>query len=141
MAKKLKISSPSSPRIRHSGATYRVVRSDEVQEALRAETFAYKQDVGAAPISLSVLREDILTRVRSTGGRPALEGATRIQKIPLAPEDWTRLEEIAAHLSREGSSATAGQVASLILHRQLEYLSATRSRRAGEMSPLRPRGR
>lgn len=72
-----------------------------------------------APIGLHALRRELESRVRSTGGRPALDGATKIQKIPLKPEDWSRLEDLAARLSREGVSATAGQVASVMVHKQL----------------------
>ena len=48
------------------------------------------------------------------------------------PGDWSRLEELAARLSRQGVSATAGHVASVMVHRQLELLgsSPARHRRA-----------
>jgi hypothetical protein len=76
------------------------------------------------------LRRESESRVRSTGGRPALEGATKIQKIPLKPEDWSRLEELADQLSRQGVSATAGQVASVLVHSQLEILGPSAMRHA-----------
>jgi hypothetical protein len=80
------------------------------------------------PITLHALRRELETRIRSTGGRPALEGATKIQKIPLRPEDWSRLEELAARLSQQGVSATAGQVASVMVHTQLESLGPSVAR-------------
>ena len=49
--------------------------------------------------------------------------ASKIQKIPLKPEDWSRLEELASELSRRGVSATAGQVASVMVHSQLKRLA------------------
>ncbi len=135
MVTKLKIMSRSAGTIRHVGPAARSVRPEAIAKALGAEVVS-RENVHGAPISLHALRRELESRVRSTGGRPALEGATKIQKIPLKPEDWSRLEELANELSRQGVSATAGQVASVMVHSQLERLapSATRqirtSRRA-----------
>ena len=131
MAAKLKIASRSGGAIRHSGSAARSVGPEAIAKALGAE-IASRERVHGAPISLHALRRELESRVRSTGGRPALEGATKIQKIPMKPEDWSRLEEVAGELSRQGVSATAGQVASVMLHNELERLapSATRQTRA-----------
>ncbi len=131
MAAKLKIASRSGGAIRHSGSVARSIEPDTIAEALGAEVVS-RDNVHGAPIALHALRRELESRIRSTGGRPALEGATKIQKIPLKPEDWSHLEELADKLSREGVSATAGQVASVVLHRQLERLapSGTRDRTA-----------
>jgi len=129
MGSKLKVTSRAASAIRHSGPAFRTVGPDAVAKALGAEALP-REDVHDAPISLHALRRQLEIRVRSTGGRPSLEGATKIQKIPLKPEDWSRLEELAAQLSRQGVSATAGQVASVILRKQLELLeSATAGHR------------
>jgi hypothetical protein len=132
MATKLKIASRSAGAIRHSGSAARPVAPEEIAKALGAEIVP-KEHVHGAPMALHVLRQELESRVRSTGGRPALEGATKIQKIPLKPEDWSRLEELADELSRQGVSATAGQVASVMLHSQLEQLAplAPRAARRG----------
>ena len=131
MTAKLKITSRSTGAIRHVGTAARPVRPEAVAKALGAEIVS-RDNVQGAPISLHVLRQELQSRVRSTGGRPALEGATKIQKIPLKPEDWSRLEDLADELSRQGVSATAGQVASVMVHSQLKRLapSATRQARA-----------
>jgi hypothetical protein len=132
MAGKLKITNRSAGTIRHVGAALRSVGPDVIAKALGAEEIVSRENVHGAPIGLHALRRELESRVRSTGGRPGLDGATKIQKIPLKPEDWSRLEDLAARFSREGVSATAGQVASAIVHRQLELLgsSAARHRRA-----------
>ena len=129
MASKLKITSRSAGTIRHSGAVFRSVGLDAIAKALGAQEVVSRENVHGAPISLHVLRRELETGVRSTGGRPALEGATKIRKIPLRPEDWSRLEELAARLSRQGVSATAGQVASVMVHKQLELLEPSAARR------------
>lgn len=128
MASKLKITSRSAGTIRHAGAAFRSVGPDVIAKALGADEVVSKENVHGAPISLYALRRELETRVRSTGGRPSLEGATKIQKIPLKPEDWSRLEELAARLSRQGVSATASQVASVMVHRQLELLRSSPAR-------------
>src|SRR2546425_13186781 len=129
MAGKLKITSRSTGAIRHVGPAARPVAPEAIAKALGAELMS-RENAHGAPISLHALRQELQSRVRSTGGRPALEGATKIQKIPLKPEDWSRLEELAAQLSQQGVSATAGQVASVMVHKQLELLgSATAGRR------------
>jgi hypothetical protein len=129
MVAKLKITSRSAGAIRHAGAAVRSVAPETIAKALGAEIVP-KENVHGAPISLHALRRELESRVRSTGGRPALEGATKIQKIPLKPEDWSRLEELADGLSRQGVSATAGQVASVMVHTQLKRLAPLAKRQA-----------
>ena len=132
MAAKLKITSRSAGAIRHAGTAAQSVGPEVIAKALGADEIVSRENVHGAPISLHALRQELESRIRSTGGRPALEGATKIQKIPLKPEDWSRLEALADELSRQGVSATAGQVASVMVHSQLERLapSATRQTRA-----------
>jgi hypothetical protein len=122
MAAKLKITSRSLGTVRHVGTVARPVDPRAIAKALGAEIMS-RENVHGAPISLHALRRELESRVRSTGGRPALEGATKIQKIPLKPEDWSRLQHLADELSREGVSVTAGQVASVMVHSQLERLT------------------
>ena len=128
MATKLKLTSRSAGAIRHAGTAVRSVGPDVIAKALGAEEVVSRENVQGAPISLHALRGELESRIRSTGGRPALEGATKVQKIPLKPEDWSRLEELAARLSRQGVSATAGQVASVMVHSQLDLLAPSATR-------------
>lgn len=125
MAVKLKITSRSAGAVRHAGTAARSVGPEAIAKALGAAAIVSRGNVQGAPISLHALRRELESRVRSTGGRPALEGATKIQKIPLKPEDWSRLEKLADELSRQGVSATAGQVASVMVHSQLESLATS----------------
>ena len=79
MASKLKVTSRPASTIRHSGQALRTLGPDAVAKALGAEAVP-REDVHGAPISLHALRRQLEIRVRSTGGRPSLEGATKIQK-------------------------------------------------------------
>src|SRR3989449_9979022 len=108
MGSKLKVTSRPASAIRHSGPAFRTVGPDAVAKALGAEAVP-REDVHGAPISLHALRRQLEIRVRSTGGRPSLGGATKIQKIPLKPEDWSRLEELAAQLSQQGARQRLGK--------------------------------
>lgn len=128
MAAKLKITSRSAGAIRHGGTAARSVDPEAIAKALGGAEIVSRENVQGAPTSLHALRRELESRVRSTGGRPALEGATKIQKIPLKPEDWSRLEKLADELSRQGVSATAGQVASVMVHSQLERLATSGTR-------------
>lgn len=130
MTAKLKITSRSTGAIRYAGTAARSVSPEVFAKALGGAEIVSRENVHGAPISLHALRRELENRVRSTGGRPALEGATKIQKIPLKPEDWSRLEELADELSRQGVSATAGQVASVMVHNQLDRLAPSATRQA-----------
>jgi len=68
------------------------------------------------------VRQELLSRLTSTGGRPGLKGTTRRQKIPLDDEDWSRLQKIAEALNDDEVRPTPGQVASVLLHRLLENI-------------------
>ena len=94
MTAKLKIANRSGGAIRHSGSATLLPGPEPIAKALGADV-ASRERVHGAPIALHALRQELESRVRSTGGRPALQGATKIQKIPLKPEDWSRLEELA----------------------------------------------
>ena len=75
---------------------------------------------------LAALRSELLARLRSSGGRPGLRGATRRPKIPVEPADWARLNKAARRLSREwGRSLTAGQLASQLLRDKLREVLGT----------------
>jgi hypothetical protein len=128
MAARLKITSRSAGAIRHAGSAGRSIGPEAIAKALGAAEIVSRENAQGAPISLHALRRELERRVRSTGGRPALDGATKIQKIPLKPEDWSRLEKLADKLARQGVSATAGQVASVMVHSQLERLATSPTR-------------
>jgi hypothetical protein len=75
-------------------------------------------------MSFASLAENISRQLSSSGGRPALEGAVGRKKIPLQSGDWQCLERAVAKLHRQGVRSSAGQVASVLLHEQIERLDA-----------------
>jgi hypothetical protein len=72
-------------------------------------------NVKGSPISQFQLRAVLIERLRSSGGRPALEGATRRVKIPVTENQWRALEELAASLTESGFAPSPGQVASVLI--------------------------
>jgi len=114
-------------RIRDKGPALRRVSHTEVARELGAEDVGESPGPGS-PITLSGLYRELAERLRSTGGRPSLEGATRRQKVPLSDEEWSKLERIAQALGQLGSTTTPGQVASVLLHRALEQVDESNAK-------------
>jgi hypothetical protein len=115
MTKRIQPIEPTVKRIRATEPTLKRVDAQAVAEALGAEPLPGRLVGSLGPITLYALRSELFRRRQSSGGRPAIEGADVRAKIPLAEQDWARLERIADSLSTEGFSPSAGQVASLLL--------------------------
>jgi hypothetical protein len=74
-------------------------------------------------ISLGELGNELIKRLRSTGGRPALEGATKRCKVPLSSGDVADLEKIIDAIeAKTGTRPALGQIASVILRAHLDSL-------------------
>ena len=120
MARKIKQVGQTSARVKPKGRRFERIDPELVAERLGAQRIAAVAGLRGSAAALFALRQELARRLVSTGGRPRLEGTERRQKIPLADEDWTALEELAAGLSDERLRPTAGQVASVLLHHALE---------------------
>lgn len=116
-------------RVRDTGTALPKVDLARVGEALGAQEVQVSRTVPREAVLLATLRTEILPRLRSSGGRPALRGATRRPKIPVEPADWAGLNRAARRLSRVwGRSLTAGQLASQLLREKIRELLATLER-------------
>lgn len=124
MARTIVHSGPKLPRIVHTGPVLPRVDPKMVAEALGAEGPVARLSGRGSPISLLAVRQAIWSRLRSTGGRPGLDDATKRAKVPLSDETWARLEEIAAKVTDSGVNTTPGQVASVLLHLALDAFSS-----------------
>ncbi len=68
------------------------------------------------PIALSHIGNELIKRLRSTGGRPALEDATQKCKLPLSASDVAALEQIVDSIEKTtGSRPSIGQIASVLI--------------------------
>ncbi len=117
-------------RIQNTGPSLARIEPSEFVAAIGAEPCGGPHSQHLDPISLLALGNELLKRLRSTGGRPSLEGATEQCKVPLRPEDVKALEEIAKAIEQETDARPSlGQIASVILKLHLDLL-----RRQGQTS-------
>ena len=123
MDKRIKTTEPTVKRIQTSEPTVRRLDPQTVAEALGGEPVSGHVEGRPGPLTLHVLREELLRRRQSSGGRPGLEGTNLRAKVPLNNQDWSRLEELAASLSTVGFAPSAGQVASVLLSIALRSLA------------------
>jgi hypothetical protein len=78
---------------------------------------------GTAPEALLQVRGQLAKRLRSSGGRPSLEGAEKRTKVPLSDQQIQAIEGIASALSQEdGPHPSFGQVASVLIDLALAQL-------------------
>ena len=115
MAKKLRLTDRPLKVIRDTSTPLPRIPHDVVAAALGAEPAGERLEGASAPITLFALRFELLRRLQSSGGRPALTGTSRRAKIPLGDAEWRDLEELAAVVAEPGFAPTAGQVASVLL--------------------------
>jgi hypothetical protein len=106
---------PALNPVRDTGATLPRIDPRQVQKALGAEESGEGIAGVFGSLSLATLRQELVKRLRSTGGRPALSGTTRRAKIPLNDREWAKLEELAAAVASEGFAPSPGQIAGLLL--------------------------
>ena len=123
MAKKNNIVGNALERIEITGQALPRIESAEFAAALGAEACGELRTKHLDLISLGGLGNELIKRLRSTGGRPALEGATERCKVPLTPDDVAKLEQIIALMEAEtGKRPALGQIASVILSTYLDSL-------------------
>jgi hypothetical protein len=111
--------------IRDTGRTLPALGREDLQKALGASEVAVTLRAPRDIRSMAELRSEILERLKSRGGRPALQGATQRQKIPLRPAEWKKLARLARRFSREaGRAITPAQIAGQLLSSKLNELEA-----------------
>jgi hypothetical protein len=121
MAKKIEIVGAKPKRIEIADQPKRRFDPAELAAALGANT-AGQTTSSPDIISLAELGTQLLNRLRSSGGRPALADATEICRVPLSAEDFKSLEVITEQIAQaSGAKPSPGQVASVIVR---EYLAA-----------------
>jgi len=113
-----------------TGSTARRVDPATVAERLGASDVSTGPSLRQSPVGLLALRQEMFARLQSSGGRPALSGATRRQKVPLPESDWRQLELLSVDLRRTELNASPGQVASMLLHNALLQVRVERVHRS-----------
>lgn len=124
MQKRITNSGKTLPRIRQNGKTLKKIDPQQLAEALGAEAVSNNAVKPQGPVSLFGLRQYLLENLQSSGGRPALENASRRQKIPITDETWSALTALASILRADGISISPGQMASALIRQSLAQLNA-----------------
>ena len=123
MAEKISIVGKTTERIVDTSPSQRRISDEEFAAALGAEPIGERRSKHLDLISLGELGNELIKRLRSTGGRPSLEGATERCKVPLSPEDIAGLELVIDAVERQtGTRPALGQIASVILRVHLDAL-------------------
>jgi hypothetical protein len=123
MAKKINIVGKALNRVETTGPALPRVEPAEFADALGAEPCGKRRSKHLDLISLGELGNELIKRLRSTGGRPSLEGATERCKVPLSPGDIADLEQIIEVIeAKTGTRPALGQIASVILRVHLDTL-------------------
>jgi hypothetical protein len=123
MARKSNIVGKALERIDITGPALPRVEPAEFASALGAEACDEHHAKHLDLISLGELGNELIKRLRSTGGRPSLAGATQRCKVPLSPGDVADLEQIINAIeAKTGTRPALGQIASVILRAHLDLL-------------------
>lgn len=129
---KIKITTKVAPRIKVTTKTAERIDPAELALALGAERTGESVSLSPSSPTGRAMRQEIYQRLRSNGGRPALEGSERRQKIPLSGSDWVRLCAAADVLTDDQVKPTPGQVAAILLRKGLDALEQETERRYTE---------
>jgi hypothetical protein len=125
MAKSVIISAASAEKIQNTGRALPRIEPSELAAGLGAETLTERISGDFDPISLAELGNELIRRLRSTGGRPSLTGAAERCKVPLSAEAMEALDQIVKVIEpMTGTRPSLGQIASVILTIQLESLKS-----------------
>ena len=115
--------------IQDTSQVLRRLEPSQVQPALGAEETGLAVAALGSPLALMQVRQELMERLRSTGGRPSLADVSRRVKVPLGDQQWQELEEIASEVSTAEFSPSAGQIASVLITLSLRSLRDDRARR------------
>lgn len=104
--------------IKDTSKTQKKISTEFIGKSLGAKKIEIKINTRESPISLFALRQFLVERLASSGGRPKLEGtAKKRNKIPLLEDDWNKLKSIAEYYKKkDGINISPGQIASAIVH-------------------------
>ena len=123
MAKKIIDTGKTARRVEATDRAARRIEPEAFAAALGAEPVAEAHVPNLDPLSLAAVGSELLKRLRSTGGRPALIDATEMCRVPLSPTDVTALEKLTRQIEQQtGAKPSVGQFVSVIVH---HYLTAS----------------
>jgi hypothetical protein len=115
--------SPTKRIIRDNSPEKRRISTGEIAAAFGAEEVGSEVPHRGSPLSAYAVRDEIFRRLRSTGGRPALEGTDLKTKVPLSTAQYEAIDRIAGSMAEGGGPhPSVGQVASVLIDLALRDL-------------------
>src|SRR3984893_18975391 len=125
MAKKITIVGAKPKKIEVVDRPKRRIDAAEFAAALGANPTGQQVRRDLDPLALAELGTQLLHRLRSSGGRPALADATVNCRVPLSAEDIKTLETMVAQIGvSTGANPSVGQLASVIVRLHLNALKS-----------------
>lgn len=82
MTKEIRTTETTFRSIRDSSSSLPRITPEQVRQALGAEETTAELAEALAPVTLFAVREELVSRLQSSGGRPALAGTTRRARFP-----------------------------------------------------------
>jgi hypothetical protein len=123
MAKRIEIVGAKPKKIEITDKPKRRIEPAELGKALGANLAGKQSSANADLIGLAELGTQLLSRLRSSGGRPARADATEICRVPLSAADIKTLEGMVAEIEKSsGTKPSVGQLVSVIVR---GYLGAS----------------
>jgi len=106
------------------GLKQKLIDPKLVAKALGAEDAGVKIDARQGPIALFTLRQFIMDRLLSTGGRPKMKGTNeKRDKISFFRGDREKLKAIGEYYKEaEGIKVSLSQIASALIHADLSKI-------------------
>jgi hypothetical protein len=121
MGKKINVVGAKPKKIEVMDRPKRRIEAAELAATLGAERCGQSAPGPLDPIALADLGTQLLHRLRSSGGRPALADATETCRVPLSDEDIQTLETMLAQIEEAtGTKPSLGQLASVIVRQHLD---------------------
>jgi hypothetical protein len=126
MTKKIEIVGAKPKKIEIIDKVKRRIEPAELAAALGANATGEYSAVILDLAGLAELGTQLLSRLRSSGGRPALADATEICRVPMSPDDLEALEKLTDQISvATGTKPSPGQLASVLVRQGLKSASET----------------
>lgn len=105
--------------IKDTSKAQRKIGKAEFVGLIGAEDTGIKVNRKLGPLSMHALKKFLMQKLRSSGGRPTIEGrANKRNKIPMVAGDWEKLEALAQKYADQ-LKTTPGQIAAAIIHQVL----------------------
>jgi hypothetical protein len=116
MTEMIKTIGKKAARIKTTGRPLPRIAPAEFAAARGADPYRIDGPRADDPIALAAIGHELVKCLRSTGGRPALQDANEICKVPLSHADVAALENLTRAVEdSSGVKPSLGQVASAIL--------------------------